>query len=121
MDLFISGLFQALISGIASGGVLLLISQSLKKNNDEVKKTHFAEKELLDEKLAHLYEKINLMEEKVVAMDNKYSILTSALYEVKEKVVLMAQKQDEFKLRLFELIQTVEKLKLSEYGRVIKK
>jgi len=116
MELFISGVFQALISGIASGAVLLIITKSMEKNNDIIKKAHAAEKELLDNKLQNMEDKINSMEEKHMA-------LTEAFYGVKEKVILMVQKQEEFKLRLFELIQTVEKLKMpdQDFGRVIVK
>jgi len=116
MELFISGVFQALISGIASGAVLLIITKAMEKNYDDVKKAHNAEKELLEIKLQNMEDKINSIEEKHIS-------LTEAFYGVKEKVIVMIQKQEEFKLRLFELIQTVEQLKMPDqnFGKVIRK
>lgn len=122
-EIFISGLFQAIISAIASGAALMIISRSLDKNNEDTKKAHSAEKELLDIKLQNLENKITSMETKFTSMEQKHVHLTEAFYEVKEKVVLMIQRQEEFKLRLFEVITTVEKLKGvdTNFGKVIVK
>jgi len=124
LDLFISGLFQALISAIASGAVLMLIQGKLDRNRDDTKKAHDTEKELLNNKLKHLEDKIDSMESRFAFMEQKHGFLTDALHEVKDKVLVVITRQDEFKLRLFELINSVEKIKENSdknFGKVIVK
>lgn len=116
MELFISGLFQALISGITSGAVLLVLTNILQKNNDETKKLHETEKELLNTKLQNMEDKIN-------SMETKHFSLMEEFHQLKDKVLAMYHKQEEFKVRLFELISAVEKLKMpdQDFGKVIRK
>jgi len=124
-ELFISGLFQAIISAIASGAALLIISRSLDKNNEDTKKAYTAEKELLDNRFNNMKENLNSMEDKFLLLATKHEELTEAFYQVKEKVVLLVQRQDEFKIRLFELIQAIEKKENKDpvhvYGTITKK
>ncbi len=56
-------------------------------------------------------------------MEQKQTTLVEAFHSLKEKVALLAQKQDDFQTRLFELIQMVERVKVStdNYGKVIKR
>lgn len=121
-ELAISGLFQALISAIASGAVLMLIQGKLDKNKEDTKKAHEAEKELLNNKLQNLEDQIDGMKVSFSSMELKHVALTEAFHEVKEKVSVMITRQEEFKVRLFELVNAVEKIKENSdknFGKVI--
>lgn len=109
MDLWIAGLIQASISGV----VLLFLTKSLEKVSETSKRAAEAEKTIIQNDL-------DLLGGKLTSLEGKQGELTRAFYSLKEKVVIIAQKQDDYHTRIHELIDAVDDLK-TNYGGMARK
>lgn len=111
MEVWIAGVIQACISG----AIVLFLTKTVEKSNETTQRANEAEKRIIQNDL-------NSMGEKFSSMEHKQQELTNAFYALKEKVVLVAQKQDDAQGRMHELIKAVEGIKINEnHGRVIRK
>lgn len=111
MEIFITGVVQAAVSGV----ILLIITKTVEKNNSASQRAVEAEKRLITKELSD-------MMLKVTSLEQKQDALVSAFQALKEKVILMSQKQDDMYQRLYDLTHSVDKIKDTEsYGRVLKK
>lgn len=111
MEVLVSGFIQAILSG----AILLFLTKAVEKNSKDAQRATEAEKKIIEREISE-------MTIRLTSFEQKHDSLVVAFQSLREKVILMVQKQDDFQTRLFELIKSVENFKThSDHGRVLKK
>ena len=110
MELFTTGLIQAIISG----AILLFITKTVEANNAKTVRATEAEKKIVERELA-------AMTVKFVSMEQQHGQLTKEIQKLREKVAVLVQKHEDLQLRVFEVVNSLEAIKTGmpgNYGKV---